>query len=251
MTEKKEIAKYNDARDLINNASFQQQIAQVLPKHLTPDRMARLAIAAFTRNPKLKQCTQESIFRSMMDASMLGIEPDGRHGHLVPYGRECQFIPDYKGLAALLMETGQVKRIYAEVVCENDQYEENIGLVLRHVPNRRGDRGEPYLAYCIIDTVAGGQVCQIMDADEIAAVRKASPGSSRSDSPWNIWPSEMWKKTVFKRACKWMSLRSSARLMDAIALDDGISYQTLDMPALTESTSRLDAIAEDAQNEDS
>lgn len=243
-----QIKKYNDSRDLLSNANFQAQLAQVLPKHLTADRMARLAIAAMTRTPKLKECTRESVFRAMMDASMLGLEPDGRHGHLVPYKTECQFIVDYKGLATLLMETGQIKRIYADVVCENDEYEENMGQVIKHIPNRREPRGEAYAVYCVIDTVQGGQVCQIMGAAEVEQVRSSSPAGRQKGGPWDQWKHEMWKKTAFKRACKWMSLRASnAKVQDAIEYDDGVVVVS-DNEMLQEPESRLDAIAENGES---
>jgi len=33
-----------------------------------------------------------------MNCSALGLEPDGRRAHLIPYGRDVQLIVDYKGI---------------------------------------------------------------------------------------------------------------------------------------------------------
>jgi len=62
-------------------------IAQVAPKHLTADRMVRLAMLAVSKQPKLAECSGMSILKSMMVASELGLEPGGAlgHGYLVPY----------------------------------------------------------------------------------------------------------------------------------------------------------------------
>src|SRR5436190_12140398 len=83
-------------------------IAAVLPKHLTPERMAMIAFTAMRRTPKLMLCTKESIIGAIMTAAMLGLEPSGPlgHGALIPYGTECQFQPMYQGLLDLARRSG-------------------------------------------------------------------------------------------------------------------------------------------------
>ena len=48
------------------------QLALALPKHLTADRMARLALTAFSTSPKLQECDPMSIAASIMTAGQLG-----------------------------------------------------------------------------------------------------------------------------------------------------------------------------------
>lgn len=88
--------------------AFQPEIERALPEHLSGDRMARIALTAFRRNPKLGQCDPRSVFAAVIQASQLGLEPDmqGR-AFLIPYGKECQFIPGWKGLLDLLHRSGQ------------------------------------------------------------------------------------------------------------------------------------------------
>lgn len=50
------------------------------PKHLTADRMVRLAMLAVSKQPKLAECSGMSILKSMMVASELGLEPGGALG---------------------------------------------------------------------------------------------------------------------------------------------------------------------------
>ena len=75
------------------------QMALALPKHLTADRMARLAMTAFSSSAQLQNCEPKSIAASIMTAGQLGLEPGiNGAGFLVPYGRTCTFVPGWKGL---------------------------------------------------------------------------------------------------------------------------------------------------------
>jgi recombination protein RecT len=62
------------------------QIALALPKHLTPDRMARLFLTALRTTPKLAQCTPDSFLASIMTLAQLGLEPNTPLGqaYLIP-----------------------------------------------------------------------------------------------------------------------------------------------------------------------
>ena len=86
---------------------FRKQVALCLPKHMTPDRFVRVALTALTRVPKLAQCTEASLIKCMLTCSELGLEPDGRLAHLIPYGKDCTLVIDYKGLAELAMRSGK------------------------------------------------------------------------------------------------------------------------------------------------
>ena len=44
------------------------QLEAALPKHLNADRIVRIALTEFSKNPKLQQCTQTSIFSSLIIA---------------------------------------------------------------------------------------------------------------------------------------------------------------------------------------
>lgn len=84
------------------------QLALALPKHMTADRMARLALTAFSTNQKLQECDQKTIAASIMTAGQLGLEPGvNGAGFLVPYGRTCTFVPGWKGLVDLVARSGR------------------------------------------------------------------------------------------------------------------------------------------------
>src|SRR5690606_30662561 len=65
------------------------QIARALPKHMDPDRLARIATTVLRQTPQLGQCTPESLLGALMTCAQLGLEPGPLgHAYLVPYGRE-------------------------------------------------------------------------------------------------------------------------------------------------------------------
>lgn len=182
---------------------FKQQVALALPKHMTADRFVRVALTALMKTPKLLDCTPESVMECMLNCSALGLEPDGRRAHLIPYGNKCTLIIDYKGIVELAKRSGDVSNVFAQVVCENDSFEWTNGEIKHQIDFRR-DRGEMYAAYAVISFKDGSRQVDVMTKHEIDAVRKRSRASGAG--PWVTDYNEMAKKTVFRRASKWVTL---------------------------------------------
>ena len=63
------------------------QIAKVLPKHLSPERVSRIAMTTIQKNPKLAECDVKSLLGAVMAASQVGLEVDDILGqaYLVPF----------------------------------------------------------------------------------------------------------------------------------------------------------------------
>ena len=244
-------------RGHLESDAFKVSIAKVLPKHLSPDRMARIAITAITRTPKLADCDQASFFRCLMDLSQWGLEPDGRQAHLIPFNNrkrgvvECQLIVDYKGLVELVMRTGKVSNIHADVVCENDVFDYDRGEIVLHKIDFKQPRGEVYAAYALIRFKDGSEKCEVMSKEDIEAIRNRSK-AGRS-GPWVTDWNEMAKKTAFRRVSKWVSL--SAEIRDAIAVDDkqfegiveGVSTPSISLDDLTQRLTESSAPSEAEQ----
>jgi recombination protein RecT len=99
------------------------QLALALPKHMTADRMARLAMTAFSSSPQLQNCDQKSIAAAIMTAGQLGLEPGvNGAGYLIPYGRTCTFVPGWKGLVDLVSRSGR-GTVYTGVIFNDQRYE--------------------------------------------------------------------------------------------------------------------------------
>lgn len=101
---------------------FKPQLALALPKHLTADRMARLALTAFSTNPQLQQCDPKSIAASIMTAGQLGLEPGvNGAGYLIPYKTTCTFVPGWKGLVDLVSRSGR-GTVFTGVIFKDQEY---------------------------------------------------------------------------------------------------------------------------------
>lgn len=215
-------------RDHLNSEQLQGEIAKVLPRHMSAERMARVAITAMTRTPDLAKCTQQSFFKCLLDLSSWGLEPDGRRAHLIPYRNnragtvECQLILDYKGIVELAFRSGFVKNIHADVVREGDLFEFSLGKVTKHTPwaflpqdMRAGASGEIIAAYCIVEMKGDAVKHEVMTREEIDGIRNRSKAGK--SGPWVTDYPEMAKKTAFRRVSKWLPL--SAELHDAMGRD--------------------------------
>lgn len=205
----------------LEGEAFKLAVAKVLPKHLTADRFVRVALTAMTRTPKLASCDQASFFQCLLTLSQLGLEPDGRRAHLIPFENrkrgcvECQLIVDYKGLAELAMRSGSVSNLHADIVCENDEFDYDRGELKKHKIDFRKPRGNVYAAYALCRFKDGSEKCDVMTWDEIEAIRNRSRAGN--SGPWQTDWNEMAKKTVFRRLSKWLPLSPEYR--DALDTD--------------------------------
>jgi len=202
-------------KELINSDSMRAQFARALPKHLTAERFARVAITALTRTPKLADCTPASLMKCLLDLSAMGIEPDGRRAHLIPYGTECTLIIDYKGLVELIRRSGDVVSLRSETVCEKDEFSWSNGEI-SHSVNWREDRGDMQAVYAEAVMKSGEKQGAVMTKKEVEGIRARS--RSGKAGPWVTDFAEMAKKTVVRRLSKMLPL--SSEIMKHVERDD-------------------------------
>jgi len=190
-------------REWLNSDTLKNQISQALPAICKPERFMRTIATAIQKTPKLMTCSQASLFQAFMTCSELGIEPDGRRAHLIPYGNTCQLIIDYKGIVELVKRNGDVSTIRVEKVCENDKFKWTDGEI-KHSIDFKKARGDAYAYYAVVKFKDGSTQSAVMNKDEIESVRKRSRASS--SGPWITDYDEMAKKTVFRRLSKMLVL---------------------------------------------
>jgi len=133
------------------------QMALALPKHMNADRMARLALTAFSSTPALQKCSTQSIAASIMTAAQLGLEPGiGGQGYLIPYGTTCTFVPGWKGLVDLVARAGRAT-VWTGAVYPGDKFDYQLGdePFCRHQP---GDGGELFTHVYAIGRVRDAQM---------------------------------------------------------------------------------------------
>lgn len=176
------------------------QLARALPKHVTPDRLARVALTAIRNNPNLARADAMSLMGSIMTAAQLGVEPNTPLGqaYLIPYGNQVQFQLGYKGLLDIALRTGQYKRISAHEVDEADHFEYEFGLdeKLIHKPAQKPTGNSIYF-YAVYELDNGGKSFVVWSRDKVEAhAKKYSKAYNTKDTPWKSAFDQMAKKTV-------------------------------------------------------
>lgn len=194
--------------------------AQVLPRHLTPDRLVKVALNCIFKTPALQKCSAASLYQSVISAAELGLEPGGALGHayLVPFGTVCQLIIGYRGFIELARRSGQLAQIEAHVVRECDVFDVEFGLTpkMSHRPKLDGDAGKPVLVYMIARLKDGSSHVEVMTAADVEKIRLRS--RSGQSGPWQTDWEEMAKKTVLRRGMKYLPM--SSELARAIEHED-------------------------------
>jgi phage RecT family recombinase len=156
-----------------------------------------------------------SVQNAILNLSSIGISlnPALKHAYLVPRdGGICLDI-SYMGLMHLAQEIGSIEWGQAKIVYANDTYE-NQGLnkePLHKYNSFSKDRGEKVGVYCTVKLPTGDFLTEEMSAEEIAVVRNTSKSKNSSYSPWNTFETEMWRKSVVKRASKYWPKSSSSK----------------------------------------
>lgn len=206
-------------------------LAAVLPKHVSPDRMLKIALGALRTTPKLMNCSVESLMGAVVHCSQLGLEPNTPLGHayLIPFENrkkgvtEVQIVLGYKGLVDLARRSGQIVSISAHEVCENDEFEFVYGLdeKLSHKPAMK-NRGDVVAFYAVAKLVGGGHAFEVMSAEQVNAIRDASQNykfaRDKGSTVWGQHYVEMGRKTVLRRLVKYLPV--SIELAQAARLDE-------------------------------
>jgi len=196
--------------------------AQVLGKTMPVERLMRTIMISVERLPALLQCDRQSIFNSAMSAACLGLEVDGVTGqaYLIPFKGKAQLVIGYKGFNTLAARSGIT--ITGAVVREGDEFDYQLGTAayVRHKP--KGSKGKITHAWACAQSLDRPAVVEVLDIDELNAVRARSPGAKRSDSPWNdhvIGFPAMCQKTAKRRLARAMPLnimQQAARMDEAV-----------------------------------
>lgn len=201
------------------------QLAMALPKHITPDRMIRLATTEFAKNPMLQKCTQVSVYGAIIQASQLGLEIGVLgQAYLVPYRNnktgtyEAQFIPGYKGLISLARRSGEVTSIETHIVYEADTFDLKLGLEthITHEPFLDGDRGPARLVYGVATFRDGGHHFEWMSMSDVIRIKNRS--KAKDNGPWVTDFEQMVRKTLIRRMCNYLPM--SIELSNAIQVSD-------------------------------
>ena len=129
----------------------------------------------------------------------------------------------------LARRSGQISSIYAEVVCENDEFEYELGLnpTLVHKPNLK-DRGAPIAYYGVAKFRDGGYLIHVMSKEDVEKRRQRSAAAKSSFSPWVTDYDEMAKKTVIRSMFKYLPV--SPEFMEYCMPDEAVVWLIKETP---------------------
>lgn len=187
--------------------SMQGEIKNALPQYLPVEKFIRTSLTAINSNPKLLNCSPQSLIAAVMNSAQLGLEFNTPLGeaYLIPYGNQVQFQIGYQGLLKLAHNTGQFKRITAKEVHENDDFDINYGTgEIHHSPVIRGESGVVIGYYAVYETKEGGRDSFYMSKEDAEAYgKKFSKSYYKKDGPWQQNPEAMAKKSCIIQVLKY------------------------------------------------
>jgi recombination protein RecT len=184
------------------------------------EKVWRIAANAVSKTPALKQVAREKLWLAIQDVAAMGLPFGGRGAYLVPYKADVTVIISPHGLIELMYRHPLVKSVQARVVREGEPCEVTYApeAKITHAPSLGGTAGQMLGAYAIIELTTGGRVVEWMSRAEILKVKAISQSARSGKGPWADWEEEMWRKTVLKRAAKYVP--QSEELMRAMDRDD-------------------------------
>lgn len=215
--------------------SMQGEIQRALPKHMSADRLARIALTEVRRNPKLLECDQLTFIGALMQCAQLGLEPGPLgHAYLIPYWESktrsfvVQFQWGYQGLIELMRRSGEVSVIVANDIHENDEFEYSFGTGggLYHKPVLTATRGKITGYYAYARTKDGGESYVVVSVDDIIAFREKYAKKNKEGKIVGPWINEfdaMARKTCIKQMAKYMP--KSIELAKALAMDETVKSE--------------------------
>ena len=223
-----------DVLCVINSPAMKAQLAAALPRHMTAERMIRIATTEIRKVPELRNCDSTSFIGAIVQCSQLGLEPGSALGHayLLRFGngkakngkKNVQLIIGYRGMIDLARRSGQIISLSARVVRECDEFSYELGLdeKLVHRPGENEDAPITHV-YAVAKLKDGGvqfevmtrkQVEKVRDTHSKAAKNAASKGAS---SIWDEHFEDMAKKTVIRKLFKYLPV--SIEIQRAVSMD--------------------------------
>lgn len=253
----------------------QRAYEPLLPPHVSFEKFQASVRAAIVKDPELvTKCIPATLFRAAAEAAELGLSlaPTLREADILKVwnknlkGTEAQFRPRFMGLMKLAKQSGEIKDITAHEVYAWDEFDYEHGLnerlIHKPAPKPMDYATKPHwgviAAYCIWAEQDGTKKFEVMELADIVRIMNRSTSKDRDSGelrgPWvNDFP-EMCRKTVVRRASKYMPL-SAERMRPfaaAVNLDDrreGGEDVTLDHGDIMDVTEEADPEAQPQQTQ--
>lgn len=228
------------------------------------EREKILFMKAVAANPQLEQCDRFSIYSSFIELAVSGLSLNEGHTYIIPYGKKAQFQIGYKGRVEQMQQIQAFKFVrMPQVVYTSDEFDYELGempRVIMHKPARNRPATDVIeFVYLVIEKLDGKNETYLMTREEVINIRdhyskpyieymneirkqnkkvgdkvtktgKRRDGSSYTvdlDPPmWVTSEAEAFKKTIVKRAYKWVPKTAimkalDEKIKDNVDIEDG------------------------------
>ncbi len=186
------------------------QIGRWVTQGVRPEALVRFTLLDLSTNEKLRKCTPESIFMSLLACATTGLEPGALKGeaYLVPFAGKAQFMPGWRGLVKQARRSREIAGLTANVVREHDVFDldEGTANTLVHKP-ARSNRGDVIGAYAIATLVGGHHEIEWLDREDLDAIQAVAEKRGKSPA-WGEWEDQMQRKSAIRRLAKRLPLGS-------------------------------------------
>ena len=197
-------------------------LERISGKNVDVERLVTTVLLCFSRNPALMNCTTQSVFRAVLQATEMGLIPGSGNGdaYLVPFGKECTLIPGYRGYVRLALDGEKILDVQPRAVFKGDVFEYAFGLHPRldHTPSGNTNPDDLTHSYVVVRMANGLDRFDVMTRSEIDKIRSMSAG--KNGDLWTKHYVAAAKKCPIRRDAKfWPQTRA---LNKALALDNAL-----------------------------
>jgi len=237
--------------------SFEQwkpTLRAILPKHIDPERVIKIACNVYMNKPELQLCTPLSMVKATLQCAELGLDPSPllQECAFIPFDnkkkvkdgnqwvervvREVQLMPQFVGLIKLAKQSGEVSDVYAVAVDESErtpEFDESGKLVagfyveqgtvrrIQHIPKMDGQTGNLFAVYGVVKFKDGTHHFEVLSKGQVDRYRTFS--KTGATGPWKDHFEAMAKKTVIKQALKTVPKSAEKpKLAMALAADNSV-----------------------------
>lgn len=202
-------------KDTLLSPSVITALEGVTNKLMSGERLANVLWTCVQKTPALMECEPATLVTACKTLALMGCEPDGIHGYLVPFKNKkagittVTPIPSARGLMRMARLCGNVRGITLGTVYEEDEFEWGVTFGSFNVSHKSAwnHSGEPLGYYVIWKDEHGNTLGERMSREEVEKIRDRSNAWKAykqygKECPWNTDPEQMALKTVIKRAAK-------------------------------------------------
>lgn len=204
-------------------------VKEALPENFNKARFVQNSLA-FISTEKGKEILQKygkQTIGCLLKGAFLGLDFLNKECYLVPFGKELNFMIDYRGAKKLCKKYSvrEIEEISAEIVKADDEFSywvEN-GKPMFSFKPKLNSKSNMVGAFAYVLFKDGGVLVEYVDKEELDKIKSKSKTSNRG--AWVEFPNEMYKKCVIHRLCKGIEIEFDKPTQKEI-FDEDVAIET-------------------------